>query len=190
MTPKEEKTHICPVWIGHILAHPLRKWMHHPEKILSKYIAPDMTVIDAGCALGYFSFPMARMTGRNGRVICIDVQQKMLDKLVRRAARKGLGQYIDTHLSGSDSLNIGQYTGKVDFVLAFAVVHETGYAVKFIQELAGTLKPGGKFLVAEPSGHVKEELFQETLDAGKSAGLKGIDRPKIKGSLSVLWEKV
>ena len=189
MKPKEDKTHICPVWIGHILALPLRKWMHHPEKILSKYISPGMTIIDAGCALGFFSFPMVRMTGKSGRVICIDVQQKMLDKLVRRAARKGLGPYIDTHLSGSNSLNIEEYNSSVDFVLAFAVVHETGYAVKFIKELAATLKPGGKFLVTEPSGHVKEDLFKETLDAGKAAGLKEIDKPKIKGSLSVLWEK-
>ena len=185
----EDRKHVCPVWIGHLLALPARKWWHNPEILLGRYITPGMKVIDAGCALGYFSFPMAKMVGDTGRVICIDVQQKMLDKLQKRARRKKLDSIIKTHLSGNDSLQIDHLNNAADFVLAFAVVHETGYAVKFITELAAALKHGGKFLAAEPSGHVREGQFRETLDAGKAAGLKEIGRPKIKGSHSVLWEK-
>jgi ubiquinone/menaquinone biosynthesis C-methylase UbiE len=188
-TPKMADEHICPYWMGYLLASPIRKLAQNPYKFISPYVKPGMTLIDAGCAFGFLSFPMAKISGDSGKVICIDVQQKMLDKLMKRAKRKKIEQRIIPHLSSRNSLRIEAYENKVDFALAFAVVHETSFPVKFIEELAITLKPGGKLLIAEPSGHVSEELFQESLDAGISAGLKTIGHPEIKASRVVLFQK-
>lgn len=51
-----------------------------------------MTVLDVGSAMGFFSLPMAEMVGPGGKVVCIDVQLKMLQVLRRRAVEGGFGR--------------------------------------------------------------------------------------------------
>ena len=77
--------HVCPVWVGYLLASPLRKIFQNPDKILSAYVKEGMKVLDIGCAMGFFSLPMARMVGSGGKVICVDIQPNMLSSLKKRA---------------------------------------------------------------------------------------------------------
>jgi hypothetical protein len=76
--------------------------------------------------------------------------------------------------------------GKIEFVLAFAVVHEIPDADTFFVEVARALAPGGRVLVAEPRGHVSESDFHETLAAAAAARLRVAERPAIRGSRSAL----
>ncbi|TFH43073.1 MAG: methyltransferase type 11, partial [Chrysiogenales bacterium] len=100
MTMREKgKTHVCPWWLGFFLASPLRKLFQNPEKILGPHVREGMTLVDVGSGMGFFSLPMARMAGPGGRVICFDVQEKMLRHLARRAAGAGLSGIIETRLS-------------------------------------------------------------------------------------------
>ena len=69
---------VCPLWVGYLLASPIRKLLQNPKKILSPYIEEDMKVLDIGCAMGFFSIPLARLIGSNGKVICVDMQKKMI----------------------------------------------------------------------------------------------------------------
>jgi hypothetical protein len=39
---------VCPVWIGHLLASPLRRLVQNPKKILGPYVTSGMTVLDFG----------------------------------------------------------------------------------------------------------------------------------------------
>lgn len=169
---------VCPVWVGHLLANPLRKLFQNPVKILSPYIEPGMTVLDAGCAMGFFSLPAAQMVGAQGRVICADFQKGMLDALGRRVRRTRLKGQIITHLCRQDSLELDAYSGDADIALAMMVVHETPDARKFFSELFEALKPQGRVLFAEPHGHVSEEDFEVSLAAAESAGFQRISRPE------------
>ncbi|QTA78393.1 SAM-dependent methyltransferase [Desulfonema limicola] len=87
---------VCPIWIGYLLLNPIRKLYQNPEKILSPYVSEGMTVLDMGCAMGYFSIPLARLVGTDGKVICADIQEKMLKSLEKRAAKAGLSDRIET----------------------------------------------------------------------------------------------
>ncbi|MBN2519238.1 MAG: hypothetical protein JXB17_01935, partial [Bacteroidales bacterium] len=78
---EQNKKHLCPVWVGYFLINPLRKLFQSPNKILGPYIMPGMKMIDFGSAMGYFSIPMAKTAGKTGKVYCLDIQQKMLEKL-------------------------------------------------------------------------------------------------------------
>ena len=71
--------HVCPWWLCYSFDNPLRRLIHNPQRILSPYIKQGMTVLDAGCGMGYFSIGMAKMVGDSGKVIAVDLQQKMLD---------------------------------------------------------------------------------------------------------------
>lgn len=82
---------ICPWWMGYALLIPLRKLGQDPFKILNPYVKTGMMIMDYGSAMGYFSLPMAKMVGDKGKVYCVDIQKKMLEKLQQRA-RKAMCQ--------------------------------------------------------------------------------------------------
>jgi hypothetical protein len=76
--------------------------------------------------------------------------------------------------------------GAVDFVLAFALVHELKDPAHFFAEIRATLAPGGVVLVAEPSGHVKPRALEASLAAARAAGLRHAPGPRIARSLTAL----
>ena len=113
--------HVCPVWIGYVLASPVRKLFQAPGKLLGPHVAEGMTVVDIGCAMGFFSIPLARMVGQTGRVVCVDVEARMLAVLRRRAAKAGVEHRVEAHLCGPTSLGIDLPQASIDFALAFAM---------------------------------------------------------------------
>jgi ubiquinone/menaquinone biosynthesis C-methylase UbiE len=116
--------HVCPWYIGYLLASPLRRLFLKPEKILSPYVHSGMTVLEVGPGMGFFSLPLAKLVGEAGQIICVDIQEKMLKNLRKRADNAGLLWRIETRLCADTSLQIDDLKDKIDFVLAFAVVHE------------------------------------------------------------------
>jgi len=177
---------LCPVWAGYLLVNPLRGLFQNPTRILAPHVRAGMTTLDIGPGMGFFSLPMAEKVGANGRVVCVDLQPGMLRALEKRAAKAGLADRIETRVCSTDSLKIDDLAGRVDFILAFAVVHEIPDHPRLFRELAAALTPEGRILLSEPSGHVSPAAFAETLAAAEKAGLTPIERPTIKGGTSVL----
>jgi ubiquinone/menaquinone biosynthesis C-methylase UbiE len=180
---------VCPVWIGYLLASPVRKLIQNPNTILRPYITQGMKVMDIGSAMGFFSIPMARMVGTTGKVICVDVQQKMLDVLEKKSNKAGVSGSIELRLCPENSLGINDINEELDFVLASAVLHEVGDVSKLFKEVYHALKKKGKMLIAEPKGHVDEKNFQKTLSFANEAGLTVLDKPGISKSLTALLGK-
>ncbi|MBM2841447.1 MAG: methylase involved in ubiquinone/menaquinone biosynthesis, partial [Bacteroidetes bacterium] len=141
-------THVCPWWLGYLLAAPIRKLVHNPVAILGPYIQSGHTVLDVGSAMGFFSLPMARLVGERGRVVCVDLQEKMINGLRRRAWRAGLIDGMDLRVCTPASLHIDDLAGTIDFALAFAVVHEVPDAKRLLSEIHAALKTGGHLLLS------------------------------------------
>ena len=181
--------HVCPVWIGYWLASPIRKLWQHPVKILESYVREGMTVLDIGSAMGFFSIPMARLVGSRGKVVCVDLQEKMVEVLIKKAAKKGLTDIIETVVCSRESLNIDKYNNQIDFALMFAVLHEIPDQNKVLNEVYATLKPAGKCLLSEPAGHVNNQNFNQSLSAAEAIGFTHIEHPKIRSSHSALLQK-
>jgi len=173
--------HVCPWWIGYLLASPARRWMgDSPESLLEPYVRPGMIALEPGPGMGFFTLPLARMVGPSGRVVAVDIQPRMLASLSRRARKAGLSDRIETRLAKPDQMNLEALDRSVDFVLAYAVVHEMPSAAMFFRQAAAALKPAGILLFAEPAGHVKPQDFQMELDAARSAGFTVISRPSVR----------
>ncbi len=181
---------VCPVWVGYFLANPLRKLYQNPDKILSPFIKEGMKIIDIGTAMGFFSIPAAKIVGKNGKVICIDLQKKMLEKLKEKAGRLNLLERIVLHNCLDNSLEINKFNNQIDFALAFAVLHEMPDLNVVFKEVFTVLKINAKMLIAEPTGHVTEESFYETVRTAKENGFKIIGHPQINGSKTALLEKI
>ena len=98
--------------------------MQDPDEIVQPYAEEGMNVLDVGCGMGFFSLPLAKLVGDKGRVVCIDLQEKMIGGLVTRAKKAGLADRIDARVCTQSSLGVSDLAGKIDFALAFAMVHE------------------------------------------------------------------
>lgn len=181
--------HTCPIWIGHILANPLRKLLENPAKILKPYINEGMKAIDIGSAMGFFSLPLAKMVSTNGKVICIDLQQKMLDALMKRAKKAGVADMIETRLAEHDTLSIDDLKETIDFAIAYHVVHEVNNQKHFLNEIFNALKRDGKLLFAEPRGHVSKANFNKSLNLAEKVGFKISKSPGTRKACSALLEK-
>jgi ubiquinone/menaquinone biosynthesis C-methylase UbiE len=180
---------VCPWWLGYLLLSPIRRWQYNPAQVLTPHVHAGMTVLEPGPGMGLFTLELARLVGPAGRVIAVDIQPKMLARLKRRAQKAGLLDRLDIRLAQPDSMGLKDLAGKVDFVLAFAMVHELPSVGTFFAETAAVLRPGARLLLAEPKGHVKNETFQAELAAAAGAGFRVADRPPIRRSLSALLEK-
>jgi ubiquinone/menaquinone biosynthesis C-methylase UbiE len=176
--------HVCPWWLCFTFDNPLRKLLHNPIKILSPYLYQGDTAIDIGPGMGYFSIPMAELVGPTGCAVAIDIQQRMLSALMKRAQKKGVADRIKPHLAGEDSLGFHQ---KADFILAFWMAHEVPDQKRFFSEIRDLMKPTGNFLLVEPLIHVSRKKFTRTLEIVKDLGFSVKEYPEIRMSQSALF---
>ena len=181
--------HVCPYWIGYFLINPFRKYIHNPQEILGEYIKPGMKVIDYGCAMGYFSLPMAKMVGESGKVYGFDIQDKMLDKLTRRAKKAGVNSIVEPVLINHQNSVFDKMKGTADFVLLFAVAHEVPDKEMLFTNLHTIMKRKGLLLFAEPAGHVSLEEFKKSVSLADDLGFDPLKPLKISRSHSMLLQK-
>jgi len=170
-----DSSSICSWKHAFALDNPIRKLIHNPIKILGGLIERGQTVLDIGCGPGTFSIAMAKMVGETGKVIAADVQEEMLQILRKKAAQEVLESRIVTYKSDSDRIGISE---KVDFAMAFYMIHEVPNAEAFLREIVFLLKPKGKMLIVEPKFHVSASAFKKTLNAAQEAGLNPICEPR------------
>ena len=174
---------VCPWWLISTFDNPLRRLFQNPERILEGLLLPGQTAADIGCGMGYFTIPLARLAGPQGRVFAVDLQAEMLAGLKRRATRAGLLERITLCQTQPGSLTLPQ---QVDFALTFWMVHETPDPQVFLGQVHGLLKPGGKLLLVEPVIHVGQAAFDRTIQAAENAGFTRLHPVEVKLSRAAL----
>jgi ubiquinone/menaquinone biosynthesis C-methylase UbiE len=189
-SPHLPETHTCPIWIGYLLASPLRRLFENPAKLVLPLVQPGHRVLELGPGLGFFTVPVAKAVQANGRVICVDVQAGMLDRLGKRLEKRGLKDRVELRQCSPDDLDLANERELCNLALALHVVHETPSPSATISALSACLKPGGQLLLAEPPGHCSHELWQEEVAAARRAGLARVPHPQLEGKkLLALWSK-
>ena len=130
--------------------------------------------------------PMAELVGPGGRVVAVDLQAGMLDRLRLRAERAGLSSRVTLHRCEPDA--VGELP-VADAALAFWMVHEVPNVTRFLSEVAGALKPGGRFLLVEPRGHVSAAAFAATVGIAAASGLRPVATPRVRLSRTTMFER-
>jgi ubiquinone/menaquinone biosynthesis C-methylase UbiE len=118
-----------------------RKQQHNPQTILNKAGATKgMIIADLGSGPGFFTIPMAQMTGEKGLVYAVDSDQAMLNGLKENIAKSEVNPNI-IKIVNCDVCNTGIPKESVDLVLFANVLHEVEDKKAFFQEVRRISKP-------------------------------------------------
>lgn len=166
---------VCPWWLGYVLANPLRRLIETPEKLVLPFVRPGDTVLEVGPGMGFFTVPMARAVGETGRVVCVDVQSRMIEGLRRRLDRQGLSSRVATRVCEPASLGVDDFEGRVDVAFLVYVLHEVPDQAACLAQIRRTLRVGGRLLILEPRGHCSDRAWRAELETAKDAGLEPTD---------------
>ena len=172
-----ERHSVCPWWLGYLLVNPLRRLIEPPERLLGPFVRPGMTVVEPGCGMGYFSLPLARLVGPGGKVVCVDLQEKMIAGLLRRARPARLADRIVAFVPSEHDLGLARFAAAAELAVALHMVHEVPNQRRFLEQMREVLRPGGLLLLVEPRGHVTVEAFEQTLAAAEQLGFRRTGRP-------------
>jgi len=130
-------------WLG----RPERDSDERPETLLDALsIQPGMTVADVGAGFGYFTWRLARRVGARGRVLAIDIQPEMVQRLRQEAQERELAQ-VEAKLG--TARNPGIEEKSLDLALLANSYHEFSEPEAVLAALRKSLKPGGSLVVIE-----------------------------------------
>lgn len=103
-----------------------------------------MVVADVGAGSGYHTFMMALSSAR--KVIASDIQQEMLDAVIKKAKEKKVTN-VET-VKGTET-DPKLPAGKVDLILLVDVYHEFAHPFEMTEKMVESLKPGGRVVFVE-----------------------------------------
>jgi SAM-dependent methyltransferase len=116
-------------------------------------LAPGERVLEVGPGIGYYSLDIARQLAPDGRLDVLDLQQPMLDELMRRAALLGTTNVVATQ---GDARDLPFPAATFDAAFLVATLGEIPDRDQALRELHRVLKPGGRLVVGEgqPDPHM------------------------------------
>jgi len=137
----------CPAWPGVLIENPYTDAVAGARLLVERAgIQPGMRVLDAGCGPGRLTLEAAARVGPSGRVVALDVQTRMLDRLRRRLDARGVTN-VDARLGslGDGSLDAGGF----DAALLADVLGEVPDRAAALADLHRALRPGGVLSVTD-----------------------------------------
>ena len=141
--------------IAHVMGHQAADWLERPEReeeertdslIEALKFREGEVVADIGCGSGYVSRKIAKKTGATGVIYGVEIQQEMLDLLMKRMAmfrivtvKPVLGTITDPKLPPASC----------DTEIMVDVYHEFDFPYEMIENMIAGLKPGGRIVFVE-----------------------------------------
>jgi len=160
----------CPTWLAWMLEPGTAdKPFGRSRAIDQLALAPGMRVADLGCGPGRLTLPIARAVGPSGEVVALDIQQGMLDRVIKRIDKAGLTN-VRPLLAG-----VGE--GKLpkdyfDRAVLSTVLGEIPDREGALHEIREALKPGGYLVVAEVIGDPHYQFKKKVAEMATRTGLR------------------
>lgn len=170
-----------------MLLNPLRTLAVRPVRFLAPHIRPGMRCLDYGCGPGFFTLPMARLTGPDGEVTAADIQPAMLELIRLRAGALKPADPVPDRVIRYQEIADGdpELSGPLDFALMAHVLHEVPEPARLLAAVHRALVPGGVLLLLEPRGHVSRKEWQVSLEQAGKTGFLVTAGPRSPFSRSV-----
>ncbi len=129
------------------LTRPERESDEHPDEALNAIgIQRGSTVADIGAGVGYFTWRLAGRVGAGGVVYGEDIQQPMLDLLVKNMTARRLSN-VRAVLGTAEDPKLPK--DSLDLVLLVDVYHEFSEPEKMLDRIRESMKPNGRIVFLE-----------------------------------------
>ncbi len=128
------------------LDRPTRQQTEMPERLVEALaLSASDVVADIGAGTGYFTFRLASEVP-GGLVYAVDIQQRMIDTLRARIARRDAENVQPVHSSIMDP---ELPDGSIDLALMVDAYHEFSHPREMMQALYEDMEPGGRVVLVE-----------------------------------------
>lgn len=121
---------------------------NHSPAHLQRILEPGRgeRILEIGPGIGIHALPVAAALAPEGTLDVLDVQQPMLDDVMRRAAEAGIGN-IAARQGRAEALPFADGTFEAAYLVG--VLGEVPDGQQALRELRRVLKPGGRLVVGE-----------------------------------------
>ena len=136
-----------PEFLADLIDNPLRRKFQPPKEMPIRHgIETGMTVLEVGPGNGRYTVETARRIGAAGKVIAVDIEPKMIERVSRRAQTEGV-----TNLEArvADVYNLPFEDGAFDAIYLITVISEIPEPERAMQEFHRLLSSSGVLAFSE-----------------------------------------
>jgi ubiquinone/menaquinone biosynthesis C-methylase UbiE len=161
--PQETTTALPPArtqYKGRVIAQPMHHtggdWLlrstrekeEHCQALLEALdVQEGQRVADVGCGNGYYTLPLARAVGAEGKVYAVEIQAEYFEDLAARAEAAGIAARIEPVLGTVIDPRLGE--DRLDWILRVDVYHEFSHPEYMLRALRRALKDEGLLVLVE-----------------------------------------
>jgi SAM-dependent methyltransferase len=131
-------------------------------------------VADIGAGSGWFTVRAARRVGAKGKVYAVEINQRFLKHIERRAAEENLSN-IQTVLGKEDDPSLPP--DSLDAVLVLKTYHEIAQPIQLLSHLRQSLRPEALLGIIDKNGNGKDHGISKrtVINEAKEAGYSLVD---------------
>lgn len=136
-----------PKWMANVIDNPFRRKIQPPhETALRHGIQPGMQVLEVGPGNGTYTLAAARQIGPEGKLITIDIEPKMIERVNQKIATEKITN-IQARVANVYELPFDDQS--FDLIYMIAVINEIPDIPRALAEFHRVLKPSGNLVFSE-----------------------------------------
>ncbi len=136
-----------PQFMANLIDNPLRRKIQPPSEMPLRHgIAPGMTVLEVGPGNGRYTIETARRVGQHGKVVTIDIEPKMIERVLERAQAEGA---TNLEARTADVYDLPFEDGAFDAIYMITVIGEIPEPERAMRELHRVLSSSGTLAFSE-----------------------------------------
>ena len=141
--------------IAHVMGFAGADWLERSSReeeerltllVRSLDLKPGDVVADIGAGSGVISLRMAELLLPDGKVMAVDVQKEMLERLKQNCEKFGISNVEP--VKGTQKTT-GLKDNSVDLAIMVDVYHEFEYPYEMLADISRSMKPGGRVVFVE-----------------------------------------
>jgi ubiquinone/menaquinone biosynthesis C-methylase UbiE len=136
-----------PQFAANLIDNPLRRRWQPPDQLAARHgLAEGMTVLDVGPGNGTYTLAAARRVGETGKVVAVDIEPRMVERVERRIAAEGVTN-VEARVADVYELPFDDET--FDAVYLITVIGEIPQPERAMREFQRVLAPAGTLAFSE-----------------------------------------
>jgi len=136
-------------------------------------VCPDMTVVDMGCGQGGFTASLAKVVGKHGKVLAVDISDEYLGEF-RENLRKWNVRDVVTFFQADAADLRGVISDEfADIVASYRFLEELEHPeniTRIVKEMARIVKKNGRVCIIELSTDIKNEAEENYIRLHRESG--------------------